>query len=368
MVGVTGTNGKTTTTSLIRSILRHAGRCTEMIGTLTGVHTTPESPDLQRELAGFVATGTEAVVMEVSSHALALDRVVGAHFDRAVFTNLGRDHLDLHGTEEQYFAAKARLFAPELSTAGVANADDIHGRLLIDSSSIPMEGFSLDDAADVEVSATRHAYTWRGERIEVSIGAEFNVLNSLAAATVCASLGLAPAVIAAGLAVADPVPGRFESIDGGQPFAVIVDFAHTPEALGAALAAARRANAGGRLIVVFGAGGDRDPAKRAAMGSEAAERADLVVVTSDNPRTEDPQAIADAVVAGVPAERRHAVVTELDRRSAFAVAFQRAAPRDVVLIAGKGHERTQTIGHRTIDFDDRVVALEVLRSVTEGRP
>src|SRR4029079_9751048 len=199
MVGVTGTNGKTTTTSLVTSILSSTGRATGMIGTLTGTHTTPEAPDLQELLADFVATGTTAVVAEVSSHALELQRVAGCHFDVAVFTNLGRDHLDLHGTEERYFAAKARLFEPTLSDTAVVNVDDPHGRLLMDARSIPTEGYSLADVTGVIVTATSHSYTWRGHRIEVPIGGEFNVMNSLAAATACSGLGVDLADIETGL-------------------------------------------------------------------------------------------------------------------------------------------------------------------------
>ena len=228
LVGVTGTNGKTTTTSLIASILTAAGRSTGSIGTLTGAHTTPESPDLQARLAEFVEDGVTAVVMEVSSHALELQRVVGCHFDIAVFTNLGRDHLDLHGTQERYFAAKAKLFQPDLSDGAVVNIDDPHGRLLMDVGAIPTQGFGLADISDVSVSATRHSYVWRGVQIEVPIGGEFNVMNSLAAATACSALGIDLATIATGLRRAPTVPGRFEAVVAGQPFAVIVDYAHTP--------------------------------------------------------------------------------------------------------------------------------------------
>nr|MDP9465129.1 UDP-N-acetylmuramyl-tripeptide synthetase [Actinomycetota bacterium] len=231
LVGVTGTNGKTTTTSLIASILAATGGSTGMIGTLTGSHTTPESPDLQARLAEYVEQGVTAVVIEVSSHALELQRVVGCHFDLAVFTNLGRDHLDLHGTPERYFAAKAKLFQPDLSDAAVVNIDDPHGRLLMDVGSIPTDGFGRDDIDSVSVSATDHSYTWRGQSIEVPIGGEFNVMNSLAAATACARLGIELATIRQGLHEAAVVPGRFEAVVVGQPFAVIVDYAHTPEGL-----------------------------------------------------------------------------------------------------------------------------------------
>ncbi len=359
-IGVTGTNGKTTTTQLVGSVLRAAGLPTEVFGTLSGPFTTPEAPVLQRNLSLAVDGGARAVAMEVSSHALALERVAGTHFDVAVFTNLGRDHLDLHGTLERYFAAKARLFEAQLSDVGVVNADDVHGRLLLDSMGIEAVPFGIADAEDVEVSATRHAYTWRGVRIEVGIGGAFNVMNSLAAATACAVAGVEPDVIAAALREAPPVPGRFEPVDAGQDFAVVVDYAHTPDGLREALHAARAAVAERRVIVVFGCGGDRDREKRPEMGAVAAELADRVVITSDNPRSEEPSAIIDATFAGVPQGYRTHVVTEPDRRSAIALALQMAQPGDIVVIAGKGHEATQTVGGRVLPFDDRGVARELL--------
>ncbi len=360
MVGVTGTNGKTTTTSLIASVLESAGVPVGVIGTLTGRFTTPEATDLQEQLAGFVAQGKKAVAMEVSSHALVMHRVAGCRFAVAVFTNLGRDHLDLHGSMERYFAAKAMLFDPALAERGVANADDVHGRLLLDAEPIPMTAFSLADAEDLVVTPTSHRYRWRGHAIEVGIGAAFNAMNSLAAATACAAVGIDPATIARGLAAAAVVPGRFEAVRAGQPFDVIVDFAHTPDGLSEALGAARQAAGAGRVIAVFGCGGDRDRAKRPQMGAIAATLADVVVVTSDNPRSEDPLDIINAVIEGVPSDYRDRVLSEPDRRRAFDTAFRRAVPGDVVVIAGKGHETTQTIGSQVLPFDDRSVARELL--------
>ncbi|MGZ4723593.1 MAG: UDP-N-acetylmuramoyl-L-alanyl-D-glutamate--2,6-diaminopimelate ligase [Ilumatobacteraceae bacterium] len=361
LVGVTGTNGKTTTASLIASILTAAGRSTGSIGTLTGVHTTPESPDLQGDLAEFVDRGVTAVVMEVSSHALELQRVAGCHFDVAVFTNLGRDHLDLHGTQERYFAAKAKLFERALSDTAVVNIDDAHGRLLMDVGSIPTVGYGRGDITDVVVSAIGHSYVWRGQQIDVPIGGEFNVLNSLAAATACVSLGIDPATIATGLRNVAAVPGRFEAVVAGQSFAVIVDYAHTPDGLNEALRAARQVADTGSVFIVFGCGGDRDREKRPLMGATASRLADRVVITSDNPRSEDPLAIINATVEGVAPDYRGRVVIEPDRRQAIALALGQAQPGDVVLIAGKGHERTQTIGDQVLEFDDRAVALELLR-------
>ncbi len=365
MVGVTGTNGKTTVTQMIATVLRATGRHPGVIGTLTGTHTTPEAPDLQRRLAELADSGHDAVVMEVSSHALALRRVDGARFDVAVFTNLGRDHLDLHGTVERYFAAKALLFRAGLAERGVVNLDDRHGRLIADAADIPVVGYRRADASEVEVSAERMRFTWRGQRLDVPLGGDFNVDNALAAATACAELGVAEAEIAAALATLDPVPGRFEAVRAGQDFDVIVDFAHTPDGLHASLAAARRA-ARERVVVVFGAGGDRDPDKRPLMGAAAAAWADVIVVTSDNPRSEDPQAIIDAIRSGIPGDYPGQVVTQPDRRRAFIEACAVARPGDVVVIAGKGHETTQTIGNTVYEFDDRAVAHEVLRQQLEA--
>lgn len=363
LIGVTGTNGKTTTTSLIASILTAAGRSTGMIGTLTGAHTTPESPDLQTQLAEFVEGGVTDVVIEVSSHALALQRVAGCHFDVAVFTNLGRDHLDLHGTPERYFAAKAKLFQPDLSDFAVVNVDDPHGRLLMDVESIPTEGYGLGDIDNINVSATRHSYTWRGQSIQVPIGGEFNVMNSLAAATASSRSGIETAAIKIGLQHAAAVPGRFEAVVVGQPFAVIVDYAHTPDGLDKAINAARQVAGHAAVHVVFGCGGDRDRQKRPLMGEVASRLADHVVMTSDNPRSEDPLEIINATIEGVRPDYRGRVVIEPDRRRAIAIAIRRAQPGDVILIAGKGHEPTQTIGDTVLDFDDRIVARELLEAI-----
>jgi UDP-N-acetylmuramoyl-L-alanyl-D-glutamate--2,6-diaminopimelate ligase len=364
IVGVTGTNGKTTTTHLLAAVMEAAGLPCGIIGTLSGVHTTPEAPDLQRRLAELADEGMRAVAMEVSSHALALRRVDGTRFAAAVFTNLGRDHLDLHGTQERYFAAKARLFEPALSALGVVNVDDVYGRLLADAASIAIVGFSLDELTDVQVTATRHSYRWRDRTIAVPIGGGFNVANSLAAATTAEALGIDRARIAEGLAVAPAVPGRFESIDAGQPFAVIVDYAHTPDGLRSVLDAAREVAGGHQVIVVFGCGGDRDAEKRPLMGQAAVTLADLAVITSDNPRSEDPLEIIAAVLSGVPPEYRRRAVVEPDRRAAIAEALAAALPGDVVVVAGKGHEATQTTGTTVTPFDDRVVVRELLETPT----
>ncbi len=254
LVGITGTNGKTTTCSLLASILSASGIATGVIGTLTGKHTTPEAPDLQAQLADFVADGTKAVVIEVSSHALALHRVHGCRFALAVFTNLGRDHLDLHGTIERYFAAKARLFEPELSDRGIANVDDPRGQQLVAAAHIPMTAFSTRDISDLVVTPTSHHYKWRKVEIRVGIGGAFNAMNSLAAATAAAALGVTTDVIASGLASAPAVRGRFQPVHAGQPFDVVIDFAHTPDGLREVLVAARPTGSPGssRVIAVFG--------------------------------------------------------------------------------------------------------------------
>ncbi len=363
VVGITGTNGKTTTTHLLASILRASGRSTEVIGTLRGRLTTPEAPVLQSDLAQMQDRGIRAVAMEVSSHALAYERVRGMHFSAAVFTNLSRDHLDFHGTMENYFSAKARLFEPELSAIGIVNADDEYGRRLLVSPRIPTVPFSRNDASNVTVTVFDHEYDWEGRRIHVDIGGHLNVMNSLAAATTARELGISIDHIVDGLARAGSVPGRFERIDEGQDFTVLVDYAHTPDGLSEVLRSVRSIPGVGRVLVVFGCGGDRDKMKRPMMGEVAASLADLVIVTSDNPRTEDPEAIIESIVAGIPDHMRHRLwERRSDRAQAIGMALRLARTGDVVLITGKGHETTQTVGHEVLPFDDRVVARDMLRS------
>jgi UDP-N-acetylmuramoyl-L-alanyl-D-glutamate--2,6-diaminopimelate ligase len=292
-----------------------------------------------------------------------MHRVDGTRFAAAVFTNLGADHLDLHGTPEDYFRAKASLFAPALAAVGVTNVDDAHGLLLLDAATIDMVPFSLADIDDLVVTADHHAFTWRGRRIVVGLGGSFNVANSLAAATTAEVLGIELDAIVAGLAAAGTVPGRFERIvpegAGTTDVVVIVDYAHTPDGLEQVILAARGVT-DGRVIVVFGAGGDRDHAKRPRMGAVAAELADRVVVTSDNPRSEPPEAIISDVIGGVAAGARERVVVEPDRVAAIELAIAGADPGDVVVVAGKGHETTQTIGDRVVELDDRAVVRDLL--------
>ena len=304
------------------------------------------------------------VAMEVSSHALELGRVGGTRFAAAVFTNLGRDHLDFHRTVESYYRAKARLFDPGYTDTAVVNVDDAHGRRLageLDARpGIAIHPYALADAEGLRADGPVSRFGWRGHPVNLHLAGRHNVANALAAATTAAALGLDAAPVVAALEEARPVRGRFELVDAGQPFHVAVDYAHTPDALEAVITAAREVT-DGRVIVVFGCGGDRDHDKRPEMGAVVDRLADVAVVTSDNPRSEDPDAIIAAVVAGMAsagdAER---VRVEPDRRRAIALALSLAGPGDLVLLAGKGHETTQVIGDRTLAFDDRAVALEAL--------
>jgi len=368
VVGITGTNGKTTTTHLLAAILEAAGRPTGTIGNLNaapgGPPNTPEGPELQARLAGLRDEGMTAVVMEVSSIALSRGRINGTRFRLAAFTNLSPDHLDHHGTMEAYFAAKARLFEPDLSEAAVVNIDDPKGRLLLDAAVIPTEPYSLADASDVVTDLSGSSFTWRGQRLRISLPGTFNISNALAAATAAAALGVDPDTIARGLAGAGQVAGRFEVVAPGSPVEVVVDYAHTPDGLQHLLTSVRALAGPGRVLVVFGCGGDRDRTKRPVMGQIAARLADHVAITSDNPRHEDPLAIIGEVAAGATAAGSGAeVVREPDRRQAIAWALRRASPGDVVVIAGKGHEATQLVGALELPFDDRMVAAELLESL-----
>jgi UDP-N-acetylmuramoyl-L-alanyl-D-glutamate--2,6-diaminopimelate ligase len=364
VVGVTGTSGKTTVTHLVQAILEVAGLPCGIVGTLSGARTTPEATDLQALLAAEVAAGRRALAMEVSSHGLDLHRVDATRFAVAVFTNLSHEHLDFHGTMEAYFAAKAKLFAPAFTDQAVVCADDPWGRRLIDELDDPDRGltvrpYGLADASTLRQGRHGATFSWRGEQVELHLPGRFNVLNALAAATAVETLGVPVATIAKGLSEAPPVRGRFEPVDAGQPFTVLIDYAHKPVALEVALTTARELTSdGGRLWVVFGCGGDRDAAKRPVMGEVAARLADEVVVTSDNPRSEGPRAIISDVQAGIPLGAP--VVIEPDRRRAIERALDGARPGDVVLIAGKGHETTQVIGEHSIPFDDRDVARQAL--------
>jgi UDP-N-acetylmuramoyl-L-alanyl-D-glutamate--2,6-diaminopimelate ligase len=333
------------------------------IGTLTGALTTPEATELQRQFRRSVDRGDDVVAMEVSSHALDQHRVDGSRFRVAVFTNLGRDHLDHHTTIEAYFAAKARLFDPDLSDLAVIDVGTPHGRLLADACTIPTVTIDSRDTELICIRPGASRFRWRGRVVDLPLGGAFNVANALLAAEIASVLGVAEDDVVTAMAEVDSVPGRFESIDEGQGFSVLVDYAHSPDALAAVLRAARD-TADGRVTVVFGAGGDRDREKRPRMGAIARDLADRVVVTSDNPRGEPPDAIIAAIISGMATDPD---LVEPDRRSAIRLALAGAATGDIVVIAGKGHETTQTTGDRVEEFDARLVAREELRRLAGDR-
>jgi UDP-N-acetylmuramoyl-L-alanyl-D-glutamate--2,6-diaminopimelate ligase len=379
MVGITGTNGKTTTSYLTRALLQAAGRQTGLIGTVTSwvggvehavVRTTPEAIDLQRTFAGMVEAHPPdvACVMEVSSHALSLGRADAIHWDVAAFTNLTQDHLDFHSDMEDYFLAKRTLFevAAGQGATLIACVDDAYGaRLAREFSDVVTIGIDADDAVvravDLAPGPASTAFTVDGTRFTAPLPGRFNVLNALVALAAARALGIDDATIAAALPAAGGVPGRFEPVDEGQAFAVVVDYSHKPDALDNVLRTAREL-ATRHLIVVVGAGGDRDRGKRPLMGAAAARHADTVVITSDNPRSEDPDAIIAAVAEGAgPGAIRIA-----DRRAAIEHAIGLAGDGDVVVIAGKGHETYQEVaGGVKLPFDDRAVAREALRARLE---
>ncbi len=364
-VGITGTNGKTTTTYLLRSILEKAGWPTGVVGTLDGARTTPESPHLQRALARIRDEGIVAAVIEVTSHALVQHRVDGIRFDVAVFTNLSRDHLDYHETLEAYFAAKARLFTPERARFAVVNRDDEFGRRLLDRAEIPTVSYSLDDVRDLELGLAEASFRLGKRSVRLNLGGEFNVSNALAAAGAARALGVEPDAIVEGLARLGGIPGRFEAIEGAGGVVAIVDYAHTPAGLEGLLTAVRADRDAldvpdtPGVIVVFGCGGDRDRGKRPVMGEVASRLADVVVLTTDNPRSEDPKTIIEEIRAGMSGPAQ--LVVEPNRRTAIAGALRAARPGDVVVVAGKGHETTQQFADVTLPFDDR----EVVRAELE---
>jgi UDP-N-acetylmuramoyl-L-alanyl-D-glutamate--2,6-diaminopimelate ligase len=378
VVGVTGTNGKTTTTYLLESVFRAAGMRPGVIGT-TGVlvdgtatpfpRTTPEAPDLQRLLAGMLDAGVDAVAMEVSSHGLDQHRVDGARFACAVFTNLSQDHLDYHPSMASYLAAKARLFTSAMSEVGVVNADSPEGQTIA-AADLPTITYGVRAEADVRASDVvtgPEGIRFRVGDVTVSsrLRGGFNVENCLAAFATARAIGLDDRIAAEGIAALRGVPGRLETVEGAPGFLVLVDYAHTPEGIRNVLRAARPL-ARGRVIIVFGCGGDRDHAKRPLMGEAATSFADLTIVTSDNPRSEDPLAIIRQIEPGARAGG-NAYEVEPDRRAAIEHAIGLARPGDVVVIAGKGHETGQEFADRTIPFDDRQVAADALRA-SGGRP
>lgn len=397
MVGVTGTNGKTTVTYLSKGVLEASGRRVGLIGTvayqigsqrLSASHTTPGAVELQALLARMVGAGLDSAVLEVSSHALALDRTAGCEFDVAVFTNLTQDHLDFHADLEDYFQAKLRLFS-NLTPVGrksrpkraVVNIDDPRGAQVCTATPVPVWTYAVRAAADIRAEDVRlslaetrfTAVTPAGRfPVESRLVGEHNVYNLLAAIGIGLHEGLSPEVIREGLRATVNVPGRFERVEAGQDFTVVVDYAHTEDALVRLLSAAQALKTG-RIITVFGCGGDRDRGKRPKMGRAAALHSDEVILTSDNPRTEDPLAILREVEAGLrgalesgaPARARYQVIP--DRRRAIEAAIDEARPGDMVLIAGKGHEDYQIVGGQRFHFDDREVVREAIQKRLAGR-
>jgi len=385
LVGITGTNGKTTTAYLIDSILRAAGQKTGLFGTIEyrtpsatipATTTTPESLELQSYFADVLREGGTHAVLEASSHALAMDRLWGCPFAVAVFTNLTRDHLDYHKTFEAYFSAKRRLFegtGEGAARVGVVNADDPYGKDLAGLAGRTLR-YGLHDA---EITTRKFSLAMSGlefiaesptGRITVHsrLVGRVNVYNILAAIGAAIGLGIDKSAIETGIAQLTAVPGRFERVDLGQPFLIVVDYAHTDDALRNLLASARELDSAGRVITLFGCGGDRDRAKRPLMGEAAGRASDFVVLTSDNPRSEDPLRIINDAVVGLqrsvqPSKDELKYRIEPDRERAIEIALDKARPGDIVLLAGKGHETYQVLGDRTIDFDDREMARRWLR-------
>jgi UDP-N-acetylmuramoyl-L-alanyl-D-glutamate--2,6-diaminopimelate ligase len=384
MIGVTGTQGKTTTTRLLEGGLEGVGVRAAVIGTVgtriagedvKTALTTPEAPDLHGLFALMREESIDACAMEVSSHALVMGRVDGVVFDVAVFLNLGRDHLDFHADVEDYYAAKASLFTPERARLGLTFVDDEHGRRLAAEATIPMRTLSLAGEADWRAvdlvqrpdGTDFTVVTPDGARVAagVPLPGDFNVVNALAAVAAASEAGYDTEAVARAIAAGAGVPGRLERVDGGQDFDVFVDYAHKPDAVEAVLRTLRPVTSG-RLVIVLGAGGDRDKGKRPIMGRIAADLADLVVVTDDNPRTEHPATIRAEVLAGT--DGGEAEVSEIgDRREAIETVLRLARPGDVVVIAGKGHETGQEVNGVVHPFDDREVAREVLREIGGAR-
>jgi UDP-N-acetylmuramoyl-L-alanyl-D-glutamate--2,6-diaminopimelate ligase len=381
LVGVTGTNGKTTSTHFLTAVAAAAGRRTGRIGTvgydiagttLDAPHTTPEAPVLEELLARMVAARVDFCAMEVSSHALEQRRSFGLDFRGVLFTNLTQDHLDYHHDFDAYYAAKRRLFSAagrgsDMPAVAAINIDDAHGRRLAREAAPPVVTFAVESPADYRASVLSMdnagsdvAFEMPGGRLTARLGmvGPFNVMNALGAAALMTELGYDADTVRRGLESLHGVPGRMERVDRGQPFSVLVDYAHTPDALERVLLAAREATTG-RLTAVFGCGGDRDRTKRPIMGRLATQIADHAIVTSDNPRSEVPEAIVAEIVAGAR-EGGGSFDVVVDRRTAIETALRAAGPGDTVVIAGKGHEPYQILADRTIHFDDREEAARVL--------
>lgn len=375
LIGVTGTNGKTTTTYLIKKILENSGCKVGLIGTISvkigdrdipTERTTPEASDLHHLFYQMYQEGVEYVVMEVSSHSLEFHRVKGCSFEAGIFTNISQDHLDFHKNLSDYYEAKKKLFLQ--SKKAIINKDDFYGGKLIEELAIPVFTYGIGKDADViardiEISSKGVEFTVKtgNEAAEMflKIPGKFSVYNALAATTACLALGIDLSTIKNGLLQVEGVPGRFELIDEGQGFAVIVDYAHTPDGLQNILNTVKEF-ASGKIITVFGCGGDRDKNKRPKMGRIAAELSDLCIITSDNPRSEDPKGIIREIEEGVkPVTKNYVKI--VDRRDAIGYAINTAQAKDIVIIAGKGHETYQVMGDKMIPFDDREIAREMIR-------
>jgi UDP-N-acetylmuramoyl-L-alanyl-D-glutamate--2,6-diaminopimelate ligase len=361
LVGITGTNGKTSVATIVAALARELGWSGASVGTLTNARTTPAPPELWRTLESInssfdPASEKKVVALEVSSHALDQQRVAGVHFAVAAFTNLSHDHLDYHGDMEAYFAAKSILFSPAYASRAVIWIDDPYGARLAQAASLRVTPVSRTDAVDAQLSLTGTTFFWRSRLVLSPLVGEYNVANLLMALTILSDLGADSTDLCQAVSRLRTVPGRFDIVHHQGP-TVIVDYAHTPDGLERLLETVRNLSTG-RIVTVFGCGGERDRAKRPVMGRIAAAYSDIAVVTSDNPRHEDPSAIIDEIVAGVTVGE---VVRIEDRREAIAYALAHAHPSDVVVIAGKGHETTQKIGDEVLAFDDREIARELLR-------
>ena len=354
LIGVTGTNGKTTVTHLVAHICSQLGARASVIGTLNGERTTPESAELFARLKGASDAGDLVVAMEVSSIALDQQRVRNLHFRASVFMNLSPDHLDYHGTMAAYFAAKARLFTPQYSSVGIVNRDSPYGKALLSGASISMVGFGIDDVSEVRTGVAETSFRYREVAVASSLFGRHNIYNILAAIESARQLGYGLADIAGALESFGGVPGRLERINPGGYPAAYVDYAHSPDALEQVIAALGAiCGEGGRIIVVFGAGGNRDQSKRALMGAVVSASADYAIVTNDNPRDEDPVAIAASVVAGFVSRSEFGYEVIYDRAAAISRAIEIASRDDVVLVAGKGHETYQVMGSFSAHFSDQ---------------
>ena len=360
-VGVTGTNGKTTTVNILSAIAKAAGEKTETIGTLTGQLTTPEAPDLQRQIRDSIGNGVSFLAMEVSSHALLQNRISRMTYDAAIFTNLSLDHLDYHGDMESYYKAKSSLFSPTHSKLAVINADNQFGKRLMNEVEIPQVSFSLNDVDIVERTLIKTTFRWKGKIIELKLPGVFNLENALAAAVTAEALGFNREVIAKGLESAKGTPGRFELLTHSdeEPY-IIVDYCHTPDGLEKILLSINELLPGARTHVVFGCGGDRDTSKRAQMGMISETHATNVYLTSDNPRSENQMVIINDILAGI--HDTEPVYVNPDRREAIFHAVTTANQDDVVLIAGKGCEPYQEISGTLHPFLDSDVGREALEA------